>query len=586
MPPRPAFHRLPRLLISIGSLFLLYLLLTVFMDLHPIPVSISLGILTALFLMVRLPPHRHRLCKDSGKPEWLQRFRNDHETYRHFFDSAPFAMLSVDSWGTITLANRNALSQFGFRSRGSIIGKSIFELTTGDITNPIQQALTEEIPETEKYRIVETTCTNGKGGHFTAEVHIVRFDTASRPPAYFLFLHDISSKKTAELEKQQLEEQFRAIYKMEAIGQLAGGIAHDYNNILGAISGYADLIQHLYTDDERLEKYTRMILSAARRASELTKKLLTFARRRKLNMTEFDASKALREVISLLGHTLDKTITVSHQELTTEAYIHGDVIEFQNAIMNLALNARDAMPKGGQLTVKSGITDIDQTFISESTFTLSPGKHFIIDISDSGSGMDQNTQNHLFEPFFTTKDTGQGTGLGLASVYGTVKSHNGAIEVKTEVGSGTTFTLYFPLVATPEHIEDEQSAAPVTGKGRLLLVDDEHFLRNALSEMLSWLGYSVTSCEDAPEALSLFSENPGTYDLVILDMKMPGMSGPECYREMKKIKPDVIALISTGLNLEEEHQHLLDEGIKGIIQKPYVSAQLSRAVHAALHSTE
>ena len=250
--------------------------------------------------------------------------------------------------------------------------------------------------------------------------------------------------------------------------------------------------------------------------------------------------------------------------------------------MNLALNSRDAMPHGGKLTFTSAAKDIDRSFTHRKDFNIAPGKYFAVSIADTGCGMDEEMLAHLFEPFFTTKDIGQGTGLGLASVYGTVKSHNGFIDVQSAVNKGTTFTLYLPLTEEVSPVPIRQPTRQFSGKGHILLVDDESFLRDAVREMLSWLGHTVTSCSGGEEALSLFSSEPEGFDLIILDMKMPGMSGLECYQKMKRIKPDIRALISTGYSIEEERQVMMNEGILGIIQKPYVSAQLAQAVNNAL----
>ncbi len=513
----------------------------------------------------------------------IQLLSESEKQYRNFFESAPEAIICTSCDGTVFLNNTAALTLLGYSKESPLTGKKLTEFVTDAENCGIKSVFLDPAGcFNSGIRDFECEIIRASGDRFVGNIHLAGLFNSTRQTAMVFYVEDITIRKAAEAEKKRMEEQFRVAYKMEAIGQLAGGIAHDYNNILGAISGYADLIKQRYQEDDRLKKYSNMILSATNRASELTKKLLTFARKNKLNMSIFDAGEALAEIVELLNRTLDKSITISYVSDASAVYIYGDVIQFQNAIMNLALNSRDAMPGGGNLTVACTVKDIDRSFTHRKDFTVAPGKYLGVSVEDTGCGIDEKTLSHLFEPFFTTKDIGCGTGLGLASVYGTVKSHNGFIDVKSSVGKGTTFTLYFPLAEEPPLHAVSQPVHQFTGKGHVLLVDDESFLRDAVREMLLWLGHTVTSCSGGEEALALFSSKPDIFDLVILDMKMPGISGLECFRKMKKIKPDTKALISTGYSIEEEKQAMMKEGILGIIQKPYVSSQLALAVGRAL----
>ncbi|MBN1307744.1 MAG: response regulator [Chitinispirillaceae bacterium] len=533
-------------------------------------------------LVARSFDQKAHLNKEIGERKKTEEQLAEREKqYRDLFETAPDAIICTDANGTIILNNSQALTLVGYEAAATIVGKNLHDFLA-DQTDSILRTIFSAPKRERAIRDFECILKKNNGDRFTAEIRMAPILTSEKRPLMLFYLRDITSQKTAERDKKRLEEQFRVVYKMEAIGQLAGGIAHDYNNILGAISGYADLIRNRYTEDDRLKKYANMILSAAKRASELTKKLLIFARKNKLNMVEFDAHEALVEIIDLLNHTLDKTITIIYTNGAVPSFIYGDVIQFQNAIMNLALNSRDAMPDGGTLTFRSATVDVDRSFAHRKDFTVAPGKYLTVTVADTGCGMDQETLAHLFEPFFTTKDIGQGTGLGLASVYGTMKSHNGFIDVQSTVNKGTVITLYFPLVEQTAPASVHQPLLHYSGKGHILLVDDEGFLCDAVREMLTWLGHSVTTSSNGEEALSLFSTEPDGFDLIILDMKMPGMSGFECFRQMKRIKPDVKALISTGYSIEEEQQAMVKEGIIGIIKKPYVSAQLAQAVNSAL----
>jgi PAS domain S-box-containing protein len=502
--------------------------------------------------------------------------------YRDLFETAPDAIICTAEDSTIILHNLQAARMFGSTEPTGICGKTM----TSFLSESGNDGFTAALHRGGQRDIYTFECGMKRidGSVFTAEIYYLPGSPTDEKNAMLFYIRDISDRKIAENDKKKLEEQFLTMYKLEAIGQLAGGIAHDYNNILGAISGYADLIRHRYPDDDRLKKYATMILSASRRASELTKKLLIFARKNKLNLTDFDAHEALLEVVDLLNHSIDKSITIICQPKATRYFIYGDPVQYQNALMNIALNARDAMPKGGMLTFRTGVSEIDRSFPYRREFTVAPGSYFTLAVTDTGSGMDDATLAHLFEPFFTTKDIGQGTGLGLASVYGTMKSHNGFIDVKSAVDSGTTFTLYFPLVEHSMPAAATLSVPLQPGKGHIMFVDDENFLRDAVREMLSILGYTVSICSNGAEALSLFTHEPDSFDLVILDMRMPGMTGLECFKRMKAAKPDVRALLSTGYSLDEERQGMLDEGILGVIQKPYISTQLAQAVNDALQA--
>jgi CheY-like chemotaxis protein len=370
---------------------------------------------------------------------------------------------------------------------------------------------------------------------------------------------------------------------MEVIGQLAGGIAHDFNNILGAISGYGDIILLRYQEDERLAKYAKMILSAAGRASDLTKKLLTFSRKSKLRMETIDVHKIIEETVDLLERTIDKNIKVKYVFNAKNPCITGDSSQIQSAIINLAINSRDAMPEGGEIFISTENTVLDEKLTIFHAYSISPGSYLAVSVRDTGEGMEQRVLSHLFEPFFTTKDIGKGTGLGLASVYGTVKSHNGYIDVKSEPGKGSTFTLYVP--------DTDVKAVPVTysvnsstrGKGNILIVDDEGVIREAVKEILSWLGYSVYTCTNGQEAIDFFNKKEPVIDLIILDMIMPGMNGKDCFTMLKSIDNNVKVILSTGYRIDEERQALLDVGIIDILNKPFVSAQLAQSVHSALN---
>jgi CheY-like chemotaxis protein len=324
-----------------------------------------------------------------------------------------------------------------------------------------------------------------------------------------------------------------------------------------------------------------MILSAATRAADLTGKLLTFSRKSKMQLTAIDVHTILNDMRDLLMHTIDKKITINASFEASDAVINGDASQFQSAVMNLALNSRDAMPDGGVLTIKTGNHIVDKEFSKSRAYTVAPGYYVFIEVSDTGTGIDEQLMPHLFEPFFTTKDIGKGTGLGLASVYGTVKSHRGYIDVKSRKGEGTTFIMYLPVSRSVLDQTFVRSSEIQMGKGHIVVVDDERFILEATEEMLSWIGYRVSVAQSGDAALEIVKTE--TVDLMIIDLMMPGMNGIETYKKVKTINPRIKALLSTGYKVDDEEQAIMNEGFSAIIQKPFVSAQLAQIVYDTLN---
>jgi len=406
---------------------------------------------------------------------------------------------------------------------------------------------------------------------------IVKYDEQGKPDRIVGTYTDISQQK--EIEERLLHSE-----KMEAIGQLAGGIAHDFNNQLSSIVGYIELLHEGVHDRPELEKYTDNIMRATKRASDLTTQLLAFARKGKYQSVPVDVHSTIREVISLLQHSIDKMIVLKTHFHASPPYILGDPTQLQNALLNLALNARDAMPKGGELSFATSIVILDKQFCKQSSFELRPGDYLKIEVTDSGWGMDQKTQKHIFEPFFTTKPDGKGTGMGMAAVYGTVKNHKGAIEVHSKTGKGTTIQLYFPHITSKPDRKQQADERIKLAKGstHVLLIDDEEMIRDVGSVMLNSLGYKASLCSNGAEAIEFFKNAWQDIDLVILDMVMPRMSGMETFLELKKINPHVKAILSSGYGADSEVQKILNAGVIGFIQKPFRRKDLSEKIAEVL----
>jgi signal transduction histidine kinase/CheY-like chemotaxis protein len=387
----------------------------------------------------------------------------------------------------------------------------------------------------------------------------------------------LEKMKCADLEKSELQELLHQSQKMDAIGQLTGGIAHDFNNMLAAISGYAELIKLRFaSDNETLEKYASGIYNAAQNAAELTSKLLTFARKGELETLPVDLDILIKNVTNILTHTIDKRIVV---ELNTEAdnsVVMGDAAQLQNSLLNLALNAKDAMPEGGVITISTQRVNLDNCFIKDHSCGVEPGEYILMCVQDTGIGMDRTTLSHVFEPFFTTKPQGKGTGLGLSMVFGTVKSHGGHVEIVSTVGVGTKVLVYLPATHVSSYVPNVDTVV-TKGSGFVLLIDDEYMVSDVAAEMICDMGYKIKTCADGIEGIAYYREHSKNIDFVILDLMMPKMSGSDCLKELKLINPSVKVIIASGYAGKEDVRNLVGLGNLTFLQKPFTRKTLSDA---------
>jgi PAS domain S-box-containing protein len=385
-------------------------------------------------------------------------------------------------------------------------------------------------------------------------------------------------------DRLEMEKRLRQSEKMEAIGQLAGGIAHDFNNQLSGIVGGADILRQELRGQPRLAGLAQAILSAAKRSADLTQKLLAFARQGKYLAAPVDLHQIIEEVAQLLSRSIDKRIRIVTALEADPAFALGDPSQIENAILNLALNARDAMPVGGTLTFSTKIVDLDEAWCARSQFPVEPGRYVRVKVADTGVGISEEMQAHIFEPFFTTKEQGKGTGMGLAAVYGTVTNHDGAIEVVSRMGEGTEMKLYLPLATAPEPAPASVGALPSAGDfdASVLLVEDEDVVREVASEMLERLGCRVTTARDGKEAVALFGHCPNDFDVVVLDVVMPELSGRDTFAQLRALNPTIAAILASGYSLDGEVQGILDLGAAAFIQKPFRMAELEKVLSDVL----
>ena len=391
---------------------------------------------------------------------------------------------------------------------------------------------------------------------------------------------------SVEEEKLLLKEELLESRKLEAIGQLAGGVAHDFNNILGAISGYAELIRQRFgADNPKLMKYSTTILDAARRAAELTAQLLTFARKGVHRMERCDVHELVSRTIQLLHRSLDSKIKIRKDLRAVDPEIKGDPTQLQTAFLNIAMNACEAMPDGGSLVFSTDTVVFDETYKQQFP-SIVCGTYVLVEIMDTGIGMNEHVKTRLFEPFFTTKDAGKGSGLHLSSVHGTVKAHNGYCAVSSEPGHGSAFKIYLPVDFAPSKQKAGKNPEAAVRQGaRILVVDDEELMRSIYKEMLGNFGYSVEVCGSGGEAIDAYAKKGGAIDLVIIDMIMGEINGLECFRELKKTNPRLRAILASGYNLDDKQGEIVSEGFAGVIRKPFEIQTLLKAVSDALQKT-
>jgi len=396
-------------------------------------------------------------------------------------------------------------------------------------------------------------------------------------------LRDVTAARQFEAERARLQEELRQAQKMEAIGTLAGGIAHDFNNILAAITGYTELALSDLPEDHPSKQSLQQVFKASLRAKDLVRQILSFARQAKPEPKPVLIGSIVKEVLKFLRASLPVTIEIRHDLGSQSGVILADMTEIHQLLMNLCTNAAQAMgEKGGLLRVRLDRVDLDEE-AARRFAELSPGKYQKLTISDTGPGIDPAIMDRIFEPFFTTKGPGIGTGMGLAVAHGIVKNHSGAITVSSQLGKGSTFEVYLPLIEYREETGEIEEPGPVIGGNeRILLVDDEEILADLGRQELEWLGYRVTAMTSSPEALHLFQARPNDFDLVLTDQIMPSMTGADLAQEMLKIRPDLPIILCTGFSEHISVEKALAMGIRRFVMKPLVISQAARIIRSVL----
>ncbi len=504
--------------------------------------------------------------------------RRSEANFRSLVTNAPYGICSCDATGKILDANPAFLELLGLTSTNELVGKHIYSLyADGDQWFDLADFLRSSAPF--KGLTAEWKRTNG-----TTVVRVSgRSVTNGRKEGvvFELFAEDVT-------ERRALEQQLRQSQKMEAVGRLAGGIAHDFNNLLMVISGYSEFLLERLGAEPHLRGPAQEIASAAERASSLTRQLLAFSRKQMLaprivNLNDI-ATENLKMLNRMIGEDIDLVMVASPNLWPVRA----DAGQIEQVIMNLAVNARDAMPSGGKLLIETSNTTLDEEY-ARLHAPLRPGDYVMVAISDTGAGMDSETQSHIFEPFFTTKGT-KGTGLGLSTVYGIVKQSGGYIWVYSEIGKGTTFKIYLPRVASMGE-PAAQVAAPIQfqkvepGTETILLVEDEANLRYLARQYLEKQGYKVIEAADGAVAVQIAVAHEAVIHLLLTDVIMPGMNGRELAQRISEIRPNVKVVYMSGYTENViGHNGMLDVGVR-LLQKPFNLRDLKSMVREVLDAT-
>jgi signal transduction histidine kinase len=384
-------------------------------------------------------------------------------------------------------------------------------------------------------------------------------------------------------ERRQLEDQLRQAQKMEAVGQLAGGVAHDFNNLLMVIQGNAEVMLDRLHPTEALCKNAHQIKKAAEQAAALTRQLLAFSRRQALQPKVLDLNSITLEIGKMLPRLIGEHIELKILPNASQGWVKADQSQLEQVLLNLAVNARDAMPTGGKLTIETASAELDESYVRQHV-SVRPGPYVILAVSDTGIGMDAETQAHCFEPFFTTKEQGRGTGLGLATVYGVVKQSGGWIWVYSEPGRGTTFKIYLPMVRedteAPRHAK-AQGEAP-RGTETILVVEDQDGIRELARDFLESCGYTVLVSKDGAEALGIAERHKDPIDLLVTDVVMPKVNGRELAQRLTAMRPSVRVLYMSGYTERAASHHDLLEQDTICLEKPFSLRTLAVKVREAL----
>ena len=500
-----------------------------------------------------------------------EKLRENELRYRTLFEGSRDAIFIITREGSLIDYNQSFLSLFGYEG-AEMVGMDMKQM---HVDGEDLDALWRELPKSGSITDYESRLYKKDKTIINCLITAVRLvDKDGKVTGYQGSIRDIT-------ERKRLEAQFLHAQKMEAVGTLAGAIAHDFNNILTAIIGCGSLLQ-IKMNESGLRQYVDQILASCEKAANLTQSLLSFSRKPVSHAKPVELNGIIKRIEKLLGRLIREEIELKSVLWDSDLVVRADSGQIEQILMNLVTNAKDAMPEGGSLGIRTGYVKIDSEYVRVHGYGV-PGEYAVMTVSDTGMGMDKDTAAKIFEPFFTTKEIGKGTGLGLSTVYGIVKQHNGYINVYSEPGRGSVFNIYFPLVGSK--VEEEEMGnqdKPAVGNELILLAEDDEQARDLMKRILEMHGYKVLSSVDGEDALRVFKEYSDDVALAIFDVIMPKKGGKAAYEEMIKINPEVKALFMSGYTADIVERRGIIRGNIDFIQKPIMPDMLLRKVREAL----
>jgi PAS domain S-box-containing protein len=530
----------------------------------------------------RLVPAIERELRDSAvrreRKQAEEALAHAQATYRSLVEDSPFGIFRSTPDCQLLAANPALVSMLGYASEAELLRRN---MATDVYVDPVERArLVDALLESSTNTLqAESVWRRKDAKHITVRQtgRVVR-DAQARAEFFNVIVEDVT-------ERQLLEAQFRQAQKMESVGRLAGGVAHDFNNVLTAIFGYADLLLEELPPASAARQDIEEIRKAAERAAALTRQLLAFSRKQVLAPVVVSVNELVKDIDKMLRRLVKEDIELRLALAPDASNFRADPGQLQQVLMNLVVNARDAMPTGGNLLIETSNIELTEQY-AELHQAVVPGPYVMLAVSDTGIGMDAETKARIFEPFFTTKEKGQGTGLGLSTVYGIVKQSEGYVWVYSEPGRGTTFKLYFPRVGEPAaSLPAPREAATLTGTETILLAEDDEMLGPLAKGLLEKLGYTVLEANNADRALAVARAHPGPIHLLVSDVVMPGASGRDLARRLAETRPDTRVLYVSGYTDDAiVHHGMLEPGLH-FLQKPFTPAALARKVREVLDAT-
>ena len=503
------------------------------------------------------------------------------ERYREYFENAKDAIYVHDLNGRYIMVNK---------AGEELIGYTLDEILQLRISDVVPRKYLDEIHTRLKRKLADHSLTIYEIEAIRKDGSRVPIEVSSRlvyengvPVAVQGSARDITERKRAEAELRASQIQLQQSQKLEAIGQLAGGVAHDFNNMLTAIIGYTDLSLRRVGMENSIRRNLEETKKAAERAASLVRQLLAFSRKQILEPKVLDLNDVVKDMQKMLTRLIGEDVRLATRLEPDLGSVKADPCQVEQIIVNLVVNARDAMPRGGRVTIETANTTLDERAVLKHV-SVKPGAYVMLSVSDTGSGMDQETQQRIFEPFFTTKETGKGTGLGLSTVYGIVKQSGGNIWVYSEPGMGTVFKVYLPRIddATAVTVEKQETIV-LRGSETILLIEDEEVVRGLTKKILMQAGYNVLDAKGGEEAIRMCRAYPGPIDLLLTDVVMPEISGKEVADRLVELRRGIRVLFMSGYTDEAIVQHgVLDASVE-FLQKPFTWIGLTRKVRDVLN---